>query len=458
MEQEFTEVVNAECKDTQYKKTSMLLFLFSILGILTIALIKNLSFTEMIRGVILVLLINVILICYIGLFRERILIKNHAWWMISVSYVISIVCMYQRTSENDIPFWIIGGVLVAGIIDLNLGLVLTYSLTILSAAMFGIAAEQLIFQLLICTGMCILSSYLKKSSNVIYVLMVTATMNITLSFVFHDFNTTEVFSMQGLITVIYCLLIMLLVYALGKLTEKWIKIQEREPDCDLVQQAELAVSNEIIEESEVEEEYLEENEEIIGFSLPGIIEETSIDFDLQNMKDEFDQIKRLEEITKPDFSLLVRMQEESPKLYKHVKQIADVSRDAAIYIGVNETMAYAGGLYHEVGRLVSKNYVEEGIKLAKEYDLPDQVVDIIKQHNLKSELPTSIECAIVMLSDSIINGINFLKSKTGQEVNIEKVVENTFNHRMSKGAIDETGLTIKMYHQLKEFYSVILLP
>ena len=36
-----------------------------------------------------------------------------------------------------------------------------------------------------------------------------------------------------------------------------------------------------------------------------------------------------------------------------------------------------GGYYHEVGKIIGKNYIEEGLKIADEYNFPEKLKEII---------------------------------------------------------------------------------
>lgn len=166
----------------------------------------------------------------------------------------------------------------------------------------------------------------------------------------------------------------------------------------------------------------------------------------------------VEEIIKEDF-VLCRMLKESDKLYEHSSQIAVISEQAAAVAGLDKRIAKAGGLYHEIGKLKGKDYVAEGLALAKTYQLPEAVTNIIASHNLKTDRPTSPEGALVMFTVSLVAAKEyFLTDKKEEQIKeelaelMEKFTSNLFTMRLEKESLMNSGLTVKQYIQLKKFF------
>lgn len=83
----------------------------------------------------------------------------------------------------------------------------------------------------------------------------------------------------------------------------------------------------------------------------------------------------LQSIIEPDFDLFVRLQHYSLPLLSHSMHISGLSEQAALFIGAEPLLAKAGGLYHEVGRIVDEeDYIEAGTKLARQYRFPNALV------------------------------------------------------------------------------------
>ena len=169
----------------------------------------------------------------------------------------------------------------------------------------------------------------------------------------------------------------------------------------------------------------------------------------------------LDEILDLEFPLIQRLKQHSIQLYNHSLFISELCGSAAKAVGANVQKAKAGGLYHEIGRIESKQYVEDGVTLAEAYHLPCIIMDIIKQHNLKYEKPNTPEAAIVMMTVSLITTKEYLEKtvadtsdKQGLETSIpiKNIVNDVFQMRLSKGSLDDSGLTLQQYNKLKDFY------
>ena len=112
----------------------------------------------------------------------------------------------------------------------------------------------------------------------------------------------------------------------------------------------------------------------------------------------------------------------------------------------------AGGLYHEIGKLNGKNYIEEGLIIAEDYAFPKELKAILREHNIKYDKPNSVEAAIVMLSDSVVSTIEYIEKSEDRKYTTNKIVDNIFQMRMEKGTFDGANLTLNNFKDLKEFY------
>ncbi len=150
--------------------------------------------------------------------------------------------------------------------------------------------------------------------------------------------------------------------------------------------------------------------------------------------------------------LLMKLKTYSETLYQHALRIGDLSCRAAKEIGADEKVAFAGGLYHEIGKINGKNYIEEGLLIAEEYSFPKELRSVIKEHNIKYDKPSSVAAAIVMLSDSIESTIEYIEKTGEHKFTNEKIIDNIFQMRMEKGTFDSSGLSLKDYKKLKDFF------
>jgi putative nucleotidyltransferase with HDIG domain len=153
-----------------------------------------------------------------------------------------------------------------------------------------------------------------------------------------------------------------------------------------------------------------------------------------------------------DNDLIRKMKQYSENLYTHSVRIGDISYRAAMEIGADPMLALAGGLYHEIGKINGKNYIEEGTKIAEDYSFPKALKAVIREHNIKYDKPGSVEAAIVMLSDSVESTIDYIEKNDDHKFTTDKIIDNIFQLRMDKGTFDTSHLTIKDFKLLKEFY------
>lgn len=162
---------------------------------------------------------------------------------------------------------------------------------------------------------------------------------------------------------------------------------------------------------------------------------------------------KLTELLQDDFVLMERLREKED-LYRHSCEISRLSGLAAKEMGFHSLLAGAGGMYHEIGRLESgEHYMEEGMRLAEEYHFPERMVEIMRQHSVKSELPASPEAAIVMLSDYIVSTGEFLEKNGKRDaISNEKLVKSIFTNRMEKGNLEHCGLSGEQLAELQKLF------
>ncbi len=195
--------------------------------------------------------------------------------------------------------------------------------------------------------------------------------------------------------------------------------------------------------------------------------------------------------------LLRRLQFEAPGTYHHSLMVSNLCEAAAEAIGANPVLARVGAFYHDVGKLkrplffienqsyfgienpheklnprLSKMVItahpKDGLELAKEYGLPQVILQFIIQHhgdgiaayfykqaieqegaeNISEEQfrynnpkPSTKEAAILMLADAVESAVRAMKN-AAQEV-IEEIVDNIINERLFDGQLSESPLTQK---------------
>ena len=194
------------------------------------------------------------------------------------------------------------------------------------------------------------------------------------------------------------------------------------------------------------------------------------------------RIIRLENLNHP---LLQKLSNAAPGTYNHSLNVAQLATKAAKSAGIDPGYLRIGAYFHDIGKLKNpKIFIENqkspseisrqdlkkishsiidhvlyGQKLAREYNLPDEVIEYISQHHGSSEIyslkekllrenlnaqypgpkPLSKEAAILMLADSIEARIRSMKSISDE--NINKAIETEFAQKINDGQIDLSGLS-----------------
>ncbi len=201
------------------------------------------------------------------------------------------------------------------------------------------------------------------------------------------------------------------------------------------------------------------------------------------------------ELSHPSNPLLKRLLTEAPGTYHHSIVVGNLAEAAAEAIGAESLLTRVGAYYHDVGKLkrpyffienqlnqdnphdkiaptlstlILTSHVKDGVELAKEYKLPQAIIDIIEQHhgsslctyfyhkaleNGQNEFineeefryegpkPRTKEAALVMLADSVEAAVRSLQNRTPGR--IEGMVRKIIKDKLMDGQLDECDLTFK---------------
>jgi hypothetical protein len=205
----------------------------------------------------------------------------------------------------------------------------------------------------------------------------------------------------------------------------------------------------------------------------------------------------LTEYMDPNNDLLRRLTIEAPGTYQHSVVLSNLAETAAVAIGANGLFCRVASLYHDIGKIATPQYftenqqsgmnihqlltpkesaeviiahVSEGVSLARKAGLPEQFIDIIKEHHgttlvyyfYRKELekmnwdpakvnekefrysgptPRSKESAIIMIADTIEAA-----SRTLEKINEENLMElsnRLIKEKAEDGQFDHCLLTLE---------------
>lgn len=245
----------------------------------------------------------------------------------------------------------------------------------------------------------------------------------------------------------------------------------------------------------------------VGILLSGIL---AIGF-LPVFETTFDIVTtvKLLELSNPNSPLLKKLLMEAPGTYHHSVLVSNLAELAAEEIGGNSVLARIGSFYHDIGKtkrpyffkenqigkdnphdkitsnlstLIITSHVKDGLEMAKEYNLPKVIRDIIAQHHgttlvkyfyykMKNSpeggeevkeadfrypgpIPESKEAGIIMLADSVEAAVRSISEPTKGK--IEEMVNNIIKDKLHSGQLDNCDLTLKDLTKIRQCFLKVL--
>lgn len=269
----------------------------------------------------------------------------------------------------------------------------------------------------------------------------------------------------------------------------------------------ITVSTGILISSNLREVLIKSAITFIGGVLSGIFALGILPF-LEGTFNEVTTLKLLE-LSNPNHPLLKKLLMESPGTYHHSMLVANLAEMASEEVGANSVIVRIGSYYHDVGKterpyffgenqmggenphnhmtpnLSAKiiiSHVKDGIELARKYNLPKVIQDIIGEHHgttlvkyfyytmknnsenpeeVKEEdyrypgpIPNSKEAGIIMLADSVEAAVRSIKEPS--EDKIKEMINNIISDKLSCGQLNDCNLTIKDIEKIKKCFLTAL--
>lgn len=450
-----TKVVQKESKGYNTIIINLLPVLAMIIAILP-GMIRGTSGIEIAKICIITLILTTAATFYIRSYADNILGKRFAKSIITTSYLGSILLLMLIQRPEIYSFWMIGGLVVAMLMDNKLGLLFHFNLTFIVGIVLSLRPELVIQLLIIGVLMSLLSRFLKERSTVIYAAIILLSTNITLAFVINNFVFEKVTNYNYLSTFFSILTVLATAFLFCLFYEKAVKSNPSIDMETLLEGGNTLEAVNVLKDTKNEGGF---NQDFITENIPQNADEVMVNTATSEKSSETNPIQyhvristSYDLLNEVENELLIKLKQYSESIYRHSLRIGDISCRAAKVIGADDMLAKAGGLYHEIGKIKGKDYIEEGLKIAEEYSFSKELVAIIKQHNIKYEKPTSVEAAIVMLTDNIVSTIEYIEKTEDHKYTTNKIIDNIFQLRMDKGTFDDSGLTVKNFKLIKEFF------
>jgi len=207
----------------------------------------------------------------------------------------------------------------------------------------------------------------------------------------------------------------------------------------------------VAEEYDIVEKDIEaETEEPILVSVLPFEETVDVSNDVEPMGPSVQSIPlagypmELSDLISEDCVILKSMKECAPRAFERALEIAVFARRIAYKFGANSDLVYAAALFHDVEKIYKG---EPGAAVV----LPEYLHTIVKRQNEKQP-PVSMEELIVLLSNHVLAIYHYME-KNNATISISKVIENIFNLQLKKGNIMSVGISMSVYHKMKQEFT-----
>lgn len=206
--------------------------------------------------------------------------------------------------------------------------------------------------------------------------------------------------------------------------------------------------------------------------------------------------------------LLKKLSVVAPGTYNHSIVVGNLAEAAAESIEVNSILTRVASYYHDIGKMSAPGYfienqmgienphdqvspylsaiilishVREGVKIAKQHKIPDEIIKIIMEHHgtslivpfyekarkdkmqaeleksqfrYRGPLPSSKESGIVMLADSVEAASRSIEEPTVKK--LRSLIEEMIDERFREGQLDNSSLTLVDLKKIGDSFLPIL--
>jgi putative nucleotidyltransferase with HDIG domain len=221
------------------------------------------------------------------------------------------------------------------------------------------------------------------------------------------------------------------------------------------------------------------------------------------------------ELAQFNHPLLRLLAEKAPGTYHHSMTMASLTEAAAAAVGANEVLARVAAYFHDVGKILKPTYfvenqrttrsrhdklsprmssliiaahVKDGVALAQEYGLPEEVIEFIPMHHGTTRIdyfyskalklaqqdpdetkvdeinegdyrypgpkPQTKETGIMMLADAVEAAVRTVDEPAPQR--LQDIIDDIIKRRFEEGELDECPLTLKDLTKIKTAFLGVL--
>ncbi len=159
-------------------------------------------------------------------------------------------------------------------------------------------------------------------------------------------------------------------------------------------------------------------------------------------------------IVDPNFHLVREIKKYSLSDYNHAMRVSRIAAHCAAKIKADAKLAAVSGFYYHLGKFGGEPFVESGVKIAQDNCFPSDVIVILSEFNGQINPISSIESAIVHITDTLVTKFEVLDHTTlSSSWNRDMVIYQTLNDESSSGIYDSSGLTMNQFLKIREYLS-----
>ncbi len=159
-------------------------------------------------------------------------------------------------------------------------------------------------------------------------------------------------------------------------------------------------------------------------------------------------------IVDPNFHLVREIKKYSLNDYNHAMRVSRIAAHCAAKIKADAKLAAVSGFYYHLGKFGGEPFVESGVKIALDNCFPSEVILILSEFNGLKNPISSIESAIVHITDTLVTKFEVLDHTTlSSSWNRDMVIYQTLNDESSSGIYDSSGLTMNQFLKIREYLS-----
>lgn len=372
--------------------------------------------------------------------------EGFRFWLIPLAYLISVAFLLLFDRPFTFPFWTFGGMLILCALKLRFGMFLNiFLLYIIGSLQPVLLSEVLIIQVLCLILFGFVMPHAKVWKDAVNILISVAAILICVRIVCYvtmdsATPTNDIFCVAVVYAVVICAVLLL-----SKGLQETILLQEQNESFEFLE--ELAAGAE--EQDANVSAYIAMTEGDEAARTNSVPKQTAYPEEVPNLavylgkRVENEALTgQLEILFDETHPLLERFSKKFPHAFLHVRRVALFAAEVAEQMNdVNTALVKCGGYYHEIGRLYGEKSLANTLEVAKDEDFPKELREVLREHTVDGDKPTSKEAALLLLTDNICGMCEHLKKTQKGKIVIVKVIEKAINLRLTKGDLNYSGLT-----------------